>query len=49
MQETSWCSTQVGAVGQFVQYVSEMSSRLLVQCVSRLNSRSVGAIGELVQ
>ena len=37
MQETSWCSTQVGAVGQFVQYVSEMSSRL------------VGAVCELIE
>ena len=37
MQETSWCSTQVGAVGQLVQCVSEMSNRL------------VGAICELIE
>ena len=37
MEYTSWCRKQVGAVGQFVQYVSEMSSRL------------VGAVCELIE
>ena len=28
-QWVGWCRKQVGAVGQFVQYVSEMRSRLV--------------------